>query len=108
MKEQREWLETRHLEPEKRRGKLNFRQGYCRNGCPAYALHANLGRRMGKTLDTLKGACSVCTLDPEPMRDAERVEEMWHLPDSVLRLDRRPHHFVAGVAILRLRNRSPF
>ena len=108
MEEQRQWLATRLLEAKDRKGKLHFRRGYCRNGCPAYALHVNFGRRVGKTSDTLSRACSACTLDPEPMRDAERVEEMWQLPDSVLRLSERPHHFVAGVAILRLRNRSPF
>lgn len=58
--------------------------------------------------DTLKRACEACPLEPEPMRDAERVEVLWGLPDDALRLDDMPHHFVAGIALLRMKNRGPF
>lgn len=109
MEEQREYLKTRHLEPEKRRGKAHFRRGFCSVGCSAFALHQTLrGRGMGSTLDTLKRACGACELASEPDREAVRVEVMWHLPDDALHLADQPHHFVAGVALLRLRNGRPF
>lgn len=109
VEEQREYLRTQASDAKDRRGKLHFRKGFCRAGCPSFGMYLALrGRGMGQALDTLKRACEACALECEPMRDVERVEMMWNWPDSLLRLETQPYHFVAGVTILRLRNRSGF
>ena len=100
MKEQREY-ETSEGE-ERQKGQLHYRN--CKTGCPAYRSY----EEKVTDADALRRACNECPLAAGPGDQARQIERSWMLPDSVLKLDRRPYWFVNAVSLLRLMNRSGF